>query len=128
MQDLFTEVLKQQQDARNAGFDWDNAEQVLEKLYEETAELKVAMAQGGREQIIDEFGDVLLTIINLSRHLDINLEQSLCGSLTKFSKRYQQMLKIAEQKNLVFTELSLLEKEDLWHQAKIEISKNRDDS
>ena len=127
MRDLFNEVLKQQQDARNIGFDWDNAEQVLQKLYEETEELKVAMAQGCEKQIIDEFGDVLLTIINLSRHLDINLEQSLCGSLTKFSKRYQQMLKIAEQKNLVFTELSLLDKEDLWQQAKIEISKNEED-
>lgn len=108
---------KLQQKAALAGFDWPDAKGALAKLHEEIAELEQAMAQGQAEAVIDELGDVLFTLVNLSRHLagGINAGQSLRRATHKFERRFRAM----EQASATpLADLPAPELERLWQEAK----------
>lgn len=118
MDNLLTKVIATQQQARKAGFDWPNAYEVIKKIQEELIELEQALQNQSQTEVLDEFGDVLLAVINLSLQLKIDIQQSLELSLDKFNTRYQAMLQLAHNKNLHFEELNLQQKEALWQTVK----------
>ena len=105
-----------QEKAANVGFDWEKMEQVLTKVDEEICELKEAMREN--KGINEELGDVLFTIVNLSRHLDLNPEQALNESTNKFIKRFKKIEKHLKDKKTDIKELSLEELDVLWEKNK----------
>ncbi len=109
---------RMQQKAQQVGFDWETIDQVWEKVHEEQIELKEAIAKNEKQQIEDEFGDVLFSLINLSRFLDIDPESCLERTNKKFKTRFEYIEEIALSQNKQITELSLTEMEELWQRAK----------
>ena len=105
-----------QEKAANVGFDWDNQHQVFEKIDEEIEELKEALAC--KKGINEELGDVLFTIVNLSRHLKLNPEESLKISTNKFSKRFKNIEKELKVKKINMEDLSLDELDLIWEKNK----------
>ena len=102
--------------AANVGFDWEKMDQVLSKVDEEIDELKESIIEN--KGINEELGDVLFTIVNLSRHLDINPEQALNESTNKFIKRFKRIEKDLKDKKIDIKELSLEELDVLWEKNK----------
>ena len=100
-----------QEKAAGVGFDWDNNNQVLDKVDEEVSELKESMIKN--EGIDEELGDVLFSLVNLSRHLDIDPELSLKRSTEKFMKRFK-----AIEKEVDIEKLSLEELDAIWNRNK----------
>ena len=82
-----------QQKASEAGFDWTNIEPVLNKVYEEIKELEVAIKSGSHKKIEEEFGDILFSMVNLSRHLELSSENALRKSNNKFTERFKKLEK-----------------------------------
>ena len=105
-----------QEKASSVGFDWKEKKQVLSKIDEEITELKEAIIEN--KGINEELGDVLFTVVNLSRHLDLDPESSLKSSIDKFSKRFKRIEKKIEEKNIDMKKLSLDELDMIWEQNK----------
>ena len=106
-----------QEKAASVGFDWDKKEQVLMKLDEEIKELKDAIKINNG--IEEELGDVLFTVVNLSRHLNYNPESALKSSIEKFSRRFKRIEKDLKQKNINMKDLSLKELDKIWGKNKL---------
>jgi len=110
--------------AANAGFDWSNVEQVLEKLNEELAELDGARkalsqgAPGSQEELQDEIGDLLFVIVNIARFLKVDPEQALRGTNSKFRRRFDFVEKGLEAQGKSLKESTVEEMESLWQAAK----------
>ena len=105
-----------QEKAASVGFDWDSKAQVLKKVDEEIEELKEALDTNNG--IEDELGDVLFTIVNLSRHLNIDPEKSLRSSINKFSRRFKKIESDLSKKNIKIDDLSLEELDKIWEKNK----------
>ena len=101
--------------AARAGFDWEGVEGVLEKVAEELAELRRAASPQERE---DEMGDLLLSLVNLSRHLGIDSETALRRAVGRFRHRFSYMEAACRQRGQRLEQLSLDEMEALWQEAK----------
>jgi MazG family protein len=109
---------KLQKRAARVGFDWQKPEDVLDKLDEEIAELRAAMAQKKESAVEEELGDVLFTCVNLARKLGKDAESALRQSSAKFETRFQSMEQLASEQARAFGELSVEEMEALWQSAK----------
>lgn len=108
-----------QEKASGVGFDWDNADQVWEKVLEELEELKNAAGTDGcRETREHELGDLLFAIINYSRFIDINPEDALERTNKKFIKRFQYIEKEARKVHKPLQEMTLEEMDQFWKEAK----------
>jgi MazG family protein len=107
-----------QDKAKQVGFEWDTKEQVYEKVEEELSELQEAIAQNSQESIEDEFGDVLFSLVNYSRFLNIDPEKALDKNNRKFMSRFQQVETMAANKGQLLHELTLQEMDQLWEEAK----------
>lgn len=108
-----------QEKARGVGFDWDEQAQVWDKLKEELGELQQEVEQGStKERIESEFGDVLFSMINYSRFIDVNPEDALERTNKKFIKRFQYLEEYAKKNNLELSEMSLEAMEAVWEEAK----------
>ncbi len=105
--------------AASVGFDWTSAEEVLHKLEEEIAELRAAIAAQDRAQQEEELGDILFTVVNLSRKLKLAAEFSLRAGNQKFRRRFHRMEEMAS-KGKPLAACSASELETLWNQAKRE--------
>lgn len=106
-----------QDKARGIGFDWDNKEQVWEKVEEEIEEFKVeALAKSDKME--DEFGDVLFSLINYGRFLGLNPEDALEKTNKKFIKRFQYMESETKKEGKTLSEMSLTEMDVYWNKAK----------
>lgn len=112
---------KLQQRAVNLGFEWPDINPVWRKLEEETQELQAAVSGGERQQIADEFGDILFTLVNLSRFLNVHPEQSLRMSCVKFRQRLDRVGDLADSRGLRLAEMTASELDALWAQAKREL-------
>jgi len=114
---------KLQKRAAEVGFDWDTADQVVEKLREELSEFMEAWQNQDKASIFDEIGDILFTLVNLSRFLSIDLEEALRYNNKKFMTRFQVMenLVISEGKNL--RDMTLSEMDQYWDRAKASLKK-----
>ena len=106
-----------QERAAAVGFDWEKKEQVLLKVDEEIGELKDAIINN--QGIEEELGDVLFTIVNLSRHLNYDSESSLKKSIDKFSDRFKRIEKDLKTKNINMKNLSLGELDEIWNKNKL---------
>jgi len=104
--------------AARAGFEWDNIEGVLDKLREEEAELREAIAAQDERRVQDEIGDLLFTVVNVARHAKVNPEESLRMMVERFIARFRSMEELAGADNRTLTDLSADEWEALWQQAK----------
>ncbi len=104
--------------ASQVGFDWEQAGDVIDKIHEELTELKEAVTRGQQIQIDEEIGDLLFSVVNLSRFLGTDAEQSLKKTISKFEKRFAHIENTlaAQQKNLL--ETSPEEMNRLWDEAK----------
>ena len=107
-----------QEKAAVVGFDWDELNQVIAKVEEELNELKQAIKiNKGKEE---ELGDLLFAIVNLSRHLDIDPENSLNKAINKFSIRFNKIEKRLSIKNIKMETLTLEELDKIWNKVKEE--------
>ena len=111
--------IKIQKKAASLNFDWLNKELVLNKVDEELDELKEAMIENGNHNIEEELGDLFFTLINLSRHLNLNPDQTLRKANEKFIHRFNCMENLIEEKNLKWHDLKADNFEELWRQAKL---------
>jgi MazG family protein len=104
--------------AAGVGFDWNNVDQVLEKLREELAELEEARKAGSPEALQDEIGDLLFVIVNIARFLKVDPEQALRGTNAKFRLRFAHVEQGLEAQGKSPKEAPLEEMERLWQEAK----------
>lgn len=108
-----------QEKARGVGFDWDEQQQVWEKLHEELDELKHEIdSKAPIAKVEDEFGDVLFSMINYARFVDINPEDALERTNKKFIQRFQYLETVATAQGKALSDMSLDEMEALWQEAK----------
>ena len=109
---------KIQKKARGFGFDWDNIEDVYKKVYEETEEIKEAVAKGVAEHIREEYGDLLFSVVNLGRFLGTDPETALTLASNKFISRFSRLEEIANKKGLDISKMTLFELDELWNCVK----------
>jgi XTP/dITP diphosphohydrolase len=102
----------------SVGFDWEKPEQVFEKLQEELHEFKTEVALADQEKMESEFGDVLFSMINYARFLDINPENALERTNKKFMKRFQYLEEKALSSGKMLKDMSLQEMDVFWEEAK----------
>lgn len=107
-----------QEKARGVGFDWDNSEQVWEKVEEELEEFKEELKKGDKEKTEQEFGDLLFSMINYSRFVGVNPEDALERTNKKFILRFQQMEAILKKEEKDLSEMTLAEMDVYWEEAK----------
>jgi XTP/dITP diphosphohydrolase len=111
-------ALRIQEKVKHVGFEWENKEQVWDKVEEEIAELKVEVIANNQEKMEQEFGDVLFSMINYARYLNIDPETALEKTNKKFKYRFELMEKYANENGLDLSKMSLMEKHELWLQSK----------
>ena len=110
--------IKIQKKAASLNFDWINKDQVLKKVDEELNELKEALKEKNKKNIEDELGDLFFTLISLSRHLNLDPDQTLRKANQKFINRFNEMENIVEDKKLKWHSLRLIDFKNLWNKAK----------
>lgn len=103
-----------QEKAKQTGFEWKEADDVFAKIEEELNELKAATKMKSKVEMENEFGDVLFSLVNYARFLQINAEAALEKTNRKFLKRFSQMEQMAAQKNLALTDLTLEQMDEMW--------------
>jgi len=100
------------------GFDWEEPQQVFEKLQEELGELQHEVNENNQEKIEAEFGDVLFSMINYARFLKVNPENALERTNKKFIKRFQYLEGKAKEMNKYLKDMTLAEMDIFWNEAK----------
>ncbi len=116
-------AMRIQEKARGAGFDWDEKQQVWEKVEEELQEFKENFnIESGdvidQKEAEGEFGDLLFSLVNYSRFVDINPETALERTNKKFIRRFQYMEEASKADGKSLTEMTLTEMDEYWNQAK----------
>ena len=112
------EGLKLTKKAAKVGFDWENADQIFDKLDEETAELRSAINNGDKTNIDEEIGDLLFVVMNLARHLDVEPETALNKTNRKFRQRFKYIEDELKREGRSLESANLKELDDLWNEAK----------
>lgn len=107
-----------QEKAKQVGFEWDNREQVWDKVTEETEELHEAVAANEPEKIEEEFGDLMFSLINYARFLQIDAENALERTNKKFISRFTRMEQAATQQGKLLADMTLQEMDDIWNEIK----------
>lgn len=107
-----------QEKARGVGFDWDNADQVWEKVQEELVEFQDEVSAKNHENMEAEFGDVLFSLINYARFVNINPENALEKTNAKFIKRFQYLEEKAKLDGKSLENMTLEEMDVYWNEAK----------
>ena len=100
------------------GFDWEEPHQVFEKVKEELSELNEALEQGDQEYIDKEFGDVLFSLVNYARFIEVNPENALEKTNKKFIKRFQFLEAAAKKEGKQLSEMTLAEMDVHWNASK----------
>ena len=113
-------AFEMQKRAARQGFDWDRTKDVLDKLDEEVRELREAQAAANREQTLSEFGDVLFSMVNLARFMNVDPEEALRGSGRKFAGRFQAVERRLETQGRMMKECTLAELDEIWDAVKKE--------
>ncbi|MBH31059.1 MAG: nucleoside triphosphate pyrophosphohydrolase [Candidatus Marinimicrobia bacterium] len=107
-----------QQKAAYVGFDWDATDKVWDKVHEEMEELKKAESNNNNDQIEEEVGDLLFTIVNLCRFFDISSEDALRKANRKFTNRFQSLEKELKRQGKKLEETNLAEMDEIWNRQK----------
>ncbi|RLA33955.1 MAG: nucleoside triphosphate pyrophosphohydrolase [Gammaproteobacteria bacterium] len=104
--------------ASRVGFDWPDTQGVRAKISEELAELSAAECSANDQQIADELGDVLFSVVNLARHLSVDPEQALAQANQKFEKRFRDMEQEANSSRRQFSNMDMNTLDACWQAAK----------
>jgi XTP/dITP diphosphohydrolase len=107
-----------QEKAKQVGFEWDNKEDVWKKVEEELDELQEAVEENNNEHVEEEFGDVLFSLVNYARFLQIDAEGVLEKTNKKFIRRFQLMEEAAAKQQKQLADMSLQEMDDIWNEVK----------
>ncbi|GGA74894.1 nucleoside triphosphate pyrophosphohydrolase [Flavobacterium palustre] len=107
-----------QDKVKGVGFDWEESHQVWDKVQEELGELQVEVKSGNQDTIESEFGDVLFSMINYARFLNVNPEDALERTNKKFIKRFQYLESKANDLGKSLKDMSLAEMDVFWEEAK----------
>jgi XTP/dITP diphosphohydrolase len=111
-------ALRIQDKSKQVGFEWDTTEQVQAKVMEELDELKEAMEENNQDHIEEEFGDVLFSLVNLARFLNVDPELALERTNRKFMDRFNKMEILAEENGKSLLDMNLEEMDALWNFVK----------
>jgi XTP/dITP diphosphohydrolase len=111
-------AMRLQEKAKQVGFEWDNREQVWDKVEEEIKELKSAIQEGDDSKTEEEFGDLVFSLINYARFLRVDAENALEKTNRKFIHRFTQMEQEALQQGRDLTQMSLQEMDAIWNTIK----------
>ncbi len=104
--------------AARVGFDWKSPKEVFEKIKEEITELEKEIDSGNKDKIKEEIGDVIFSLVNLSRHLEIEPEQALRKTNQKFKNRFKHIEKTLTGEGNTLKNASLEEMDKIWEDAK----------
>jgi XTP/dITP diphosphohydrolase len=113
-------AIRIQEKSKQVGFEWENKTQVWEKVSEELAELHEAIESNDQNKIEDEMGDVLFSIVNYARFLNVDAEHALERTNKKFINRFSKMENIAASQQKFLHDMTLEEMDLLWNQVKKE--------
>lgn len=111
---------KLQKRAAQVGFDWDNAEDVLDQIEEELQEVREAIKSGNKAAVLDEMGDMIFAQVNLARHLGVNPEDAVRSTNSKFERRFGFIEDKIRASGKDWKDYSLQELDAFWNQAKKE--------
>jgi uncharacterized protein YabN with tetrapyrrole methylase and pyrophosphatase domain len=111
-------AMRLQEKAKQVGFEWENKEQVWEKVKEEEGELNEAIAEDDQKKIEEEFGDLVFSLVNFARFLNVDAENALEITNKKFIKRFSQMEEKAMASGKDLNGMSLQEMDSIWNQIK----------
>ncbi|MEW5803613.1 MAG: nucleoside triphosphate pyrophosphohydrolase [bacterium] len=107
-----------QEKAARVGFDWDHADQVLDKIKEEMAEFETAFSRNNEQEMEDELGDVFFALVNMARFMKIDPEKALSRSIARFIFRFRFIEQKARERGKDLAKMSLQEMDELWKEAK----------
>ena len=113
-----TRAKKLQKRAARVGFDWPSSREVMAKIQEEIQELEIEHTADNRENISEEIGDILFTLVNLTRHFNLDPEDIMRKSNLKFENRFRAMENYAKDNNIALDNMSLEELEEIWQKIK----------
>lgn len=108
-----------QRKAAKLNFEWPTSEGFWLKAEEEWSEFKEAIETGTKEQQLDEFGDVLITLVNLARHYKISAEEAMLHANSKFARRFAEVEKQVKENNMQFTDCTVEQLISFWQNAKL---------
>jgi MazG family protein len=111
-------AMRLQEKAKQVGFEWENKEQVWDKVEEEIQELKEAMQENNQQKIEEEFGDVVFSMVNFARFLNVDAENALEITNKKFIGRFTQMEQAALAGGKNLNEMTLAEMDAIWNEIK----------
>jgi len=111
-------AMRIQEKVSGIGFDWENIDEVFEKVEEELLEFKHEIRNNDKDLIEEEFGDVLFSLVNYARYLNINPENALGRTNKKFIKRFEYIENRAKINNREISDMSLTEMNIIWNEAK----------
>ena len=117
-------AMRLQEKAKQVGFEWENKEQVWEKVEEETKELFEAIASGNRDHMEDELGDVFFSLINFARFLQLDAENALERTNKKFISRFTKMELEATNTGKALQDMTLEEMDAIWNKIKKQSATN----
>ena len=117
-QPALSEAVKLQQQAARVGFDWSEPDPIIDKIEEEVAELREALAAGQPEKVSDELGDLIFALVNIGRHVDADPETALRGTNAKFRRRFSHIETELERSGETLEAATLERMEGLWQAAK----------
>lgn len=111
-------AIRIQEKAKQVGFEWENKADVWKKVEEETNELLEAIQSDRADAIEDEYGDLLFSLVNYARFLEVDPEGALERTNQKFIRRFQSMERMAESAGKSLNDMTLAEMDELWNQSK----------
>jgi XTP/dITP diphosphohydrolase len=111
-----------QDKAKQVGFEWDNIDDVWKKVDEELLEFKEVVKSGDADKMEDEFGDLLFSLVNYSRFLNIEPETALERTNQKFLKRFRHIEEVAISQGKQLTDMTLGEMDAIWNEAKTKVN------
>jgi XTP/dITP diphosphohydrolase len=111
-------AMRLQEKAKQVGFEWENRDQVWEKVQEETGELQEAIKEGDQEKIEEEFGDLMFSMVNFARFLEVDAENALEITNKKFIQRFTKMEEKALSAGKDLHDMTLEEMDSIWNEIK----------
>jgi len=108
-------------EASKVGFDWENVDGVLKKIEEELGEFKAALRSKEKEKLKDEIGDIIFSVVNLSRFVEVSADEALRSSIKKFTERFSYIEEKSKEQGKTLSETTLEEMEQLWNESKSNI-------